>query len=545
MSVVKKQGKRAIAAVMAGSMAATSAAIPTMAMAEATNENKTVEVTESELNKIEGVKIDPKPAEQPKTEVPEVKEEKPVTADPVAPQDDQVATVADEKKPVEENKSEEVKSESTVKEVEKTPEVVQDTAAKEVAESEQEQTQQQIPNTAHEQDTETNLSKMMKVYETVANRSYNTTYKQHHYSEDMNTEKFIASIAEEARQIGQENDIYASVMIAQAILESGSGSSGLSQAPNNNLFGIKGAWIDEDGEAHSKSFATQEDDGSGNLYTIQSSFRVYDTTSDSLKDYAKLLTDTEDGMGNYYKNAWKSNTDSYEDACKALQGTYATDTEYAGKLMGLIETYDLTRFDEALDYEISGEIYDPESKEADENGYRQLTMDDYANLQGLVTAQLGTDYVWGGSNPEEGFDCSGLTSWSYKEALGIDTNRVAEDQSLKGENVKFEDLRMGDLLFFTGNTGVCHVAFYLGDGYYIHAPQQGDVVKITSMEEYKPDFAKRLISFKPVEDKEQEQTQPQENKEVIDAAKNLRDRLAKNVVYTVAKNANYLTYNMF
>lgn len=351
------------------------------------------------------------------------------------------------------------------------------------------------------ENSESSLSQIDNALNVASGYNFNPqTYVAHHYTEDMTTEGFIASIGEEARQIAQENDLYASVMLAQAILESGSGTSTLSQAPNNNLFGIKGVWHDEDGVAHSATFKTNEDDGSGNLYQITSSFRAYTTTADSIEDYVRLLHDTEDGMGNYYKGAWKSNTTNYKDACYALQGTYATDTSYASKLMDLIETYDLTRFDEKLNYEITGKVYDPEAKdtesvEVDENGYRNLTMDDYANLEALATSFLGMDYVWGGSSPEEGFDCSGLVSYVYKEALGMDISRTTYTQQYKGEAVDFDDLRMGDLLFFVTDGDVHHVAMYLGDGYYIHSPKPGDVVKITSMEDYTPSFAKRIINF--------------------------------------------------
>lgn len=332
---------------------------------------------------------------------------------------------------------------------------------------------------------------------------YHAAYVAHHYTEDITTEKFIASIGEEARQIGQEHNLYASVMIAQAILESGNGTSELSQAPNYNLFGIKGVWTDSDGVQHSKTYSTLEDDGTGATYATVSSFRTYNSTADSLADYANLLTNTETGMGEYYSGAWKSNTQSYVDACNYLQGRYATDTSYAQKLEDIIETYDLTRYDEKLDYEITGSIYDPTSELADENGYRPLTMDDYVNLEAVATAQLGTDYVWGGNSPEVGFDCSGLTSWSYKTALGIDTTRLADTQALQGVSVPVDvnDLRMGDLLFFENATeGVHHVAMYLGDGYYIQSPKIGSQVTITSLDYYTPSFARRIINFKDVSD---------------------------------------------
>ena len=60
--------------------------------------------------------------------------------------------------------------------------------------------------------------------------------------ENKGTRDFIKSIAKDAHKIGQDKDLYASVMIAQAILESSSGNSTLAQAPNYNLFGIKGSY---------------------------------------------------------------------------------------------------------------------------------------------------------------------------------------------------------------------------------------------------------------------------------------------------------------
>lgn len=352
------------------------------------------------------------------------------------------------------------------------------------------------PNSTVTQNTSYNYYTRDNFYQQVDLDTVVQDYTPHHYTQNLTTEMFIAQIGEQARQIGQRYNIYASVMIAQAILESGSGSSGLALAPNNNLFGIKGVWKDKDGIGHSKTFATMEDDGTGSLYSILDSFRVYNTQADSLEDYANLIT----GMPSYYSGVLKSNAKDYKDACVALQGTYATDTTYASKLIGLIETYDLTRFDKPLDYKISGTIYDPGSKEADDNGYRQLTMDDYSNLLGTLTSQLGIDYVWGGASPEQGFDCSGLVSYVYKKALGIDITRTADTQALQGETVKdLNDLRPGDLLFWRHGTDVAqHVGMYIGDGYYIQAPTEGQQVKISAVENNKPDVVKRIINFVPV-----------------------------------------------
>lgn len=81
-----------------------------------------------------------------------------------------------------------------------------------------------------------------------------------HFEKDESVDSFIRKIGESARKIGQEKDLYASVMIAQAILESASGQSQLAQAPNYNLFGIKGTH-----NGKSISIATQEDLGNGTL----------------------------------------------------------------------------------------------------------------------------------------------------------------------------------------------------------------------------------------------------------------------------------------
>lgn len=173
----------------------------------------------------------------------------------------------------------------------------------------------------------------------------NSAYVARHYSEDLTTEKFISLVGESARTIAAENDLYASVMIAQAILESASGNSTLAQAPNNNLFGIKGTY-----HGNSVQLPTREDDGTGATYTIMSDFRQYETVDESLSDYADLLSHS---MGDFYAGARKSNSDSFVGACDFLVGRYATDIFYSEKLQDLIETYDLTRFDVPLTYELA------------------------------------------------------------------------------------------------------------------------------------------------------------------------------------------------
>ena len=166
------------------------------------------------------------------------------------------------------------------------------------------------------------------------------------------TEVFISQIGETARQLGQANDLYASVMIAQAILESNSGRSALSAAPHHNLFGIKGQYTGQ-----SATMPTLEDDGKGNTYKINAEFRSYPSYFESLQDYVAILKHSR------YTYAWKSNTTSYMNATAALTGIYATDTSYNVKLNNLIQQYNLTQYDvpgtQTTSATASNKVYNP------------------------------------------------------------------------------------------------------------------------------------------------------------------------------------------
>lgn len=157
--------------------------------------------------------------------------------------------------------------------------------------------------------------------------------------ENATRQEFVRLMAEEAVPIAKSQDLYASVMIAQAILESDWGQSLLSKEAHN-YYGIKG-----DYQGQTYSINTQEDDGSGNLYTIGSNFRKYPHYRASMEDYAALMKQGVDWDSQFYSGTWVSKTKTYQEATAYLQGHYATDTSYASKLNSLIADYNLTRFD--------------------------------------------------------------------------------------------------------------------------------------------------------------------------------------------------------
>ncbi|WP_366526701.1 NlpC/P60 family protein [Ferrimicrobium sp.] len=90
--------------------------------------------------------------------------------------------------------------------------------------------------------------------------------------------------------------------------------------------------------------------------------------------------------------------------------------------------------------------------------------------------EIGVPYVWGGSSPSTGFDCSGLVQWAYGQA-GIDLPRVADQQEQVGTQVaSLAEAQPGDLVFY-GNPAY-HVGIYLGNGYMVDAPETGQTVQI-------------------------------------------------------------------
>lgn len=94
---------------------------------------------------------------------------------------------------------------------------------------------------------------------------------------------------------------------------------------------------------------------------------------------------------------------------------------------------------------------------------------------------ISIPYLWGGDNPSTGMDCSGFTSYVYKQ-FGYDITRTTYTQVNQGTqvDVALDKLKVGDLIFFGDPSAPHHVGIYVGNNMYIHAPHTGDVIKVSS-----------------------------------------------------------------
>jgi cell wall-associated NlpC family hydrolase len=90
---------------------------------------------------------------------------------------------------------------------------------------------------------------------------------------------------------------------------------------------------------------------------------------------------------------------------------------------------------------------------------------------------LGVRYVYGGTSPRTGFDCSGFVAYVYRH-FGRELPHYSVAQFGLGRHIARKGLRPGDLLFFDG---LGHVGIYVGKGRFIHAPHAGTSVSITRL----------------------------------------------------------------
>lgn len=232
--------------------------------------------------------------------------------------------------------------------------------------------------------------------------------------DSQDTRQFIKSIAKHAHKIGQKENIYASVMMAQAILESDSGKSTLAQSPNFNLFGVKGNY-----NGQSVNFNTLEAGTDNQMFNINAGFRKYPNLKSSLQDYADLIKHGIDGNPDIYKPTWKDEALTYKDATSHLSHSYATDPDYAKKLNSIIKHYNLTEFDKkrmpnlkkytkSIGTDTSGSDFKPfvESSKASPYPQGQCTWYVYNRMEqydASLDGNLGDAHNWNNRAESEGY----------------------------------------------------------------------------------------------------------------------------------------------
>ncbi len=190
-------------------------------------------------------------------------------------------------------------------------------------------------------------------------------------------------------------------------------------------------------------------------------------SSETAPSYTVTAMDKAGTVVGSYTNVRKYPTTSSDVVATLLKGTALTITGYVDSGWYQIKYNNITGF-MSSDYVVAGDSSAGSQKSLGEQ------ICEYA------MQFIGVPYVYGGSSPTTGFDCSGLTQYVYKH-FGYNINRIS--QYTEGVRVEKANLKPGDLVFFnTQGSGISHVGMYIGDGQFIHAPSPGKTVCVTRLD---------------------------------------------------------------
>lgn len=113
------------------------------------------------------------------------------------------------------------------------------------------------------------------------------------------------------------------------------------------------------------------------------------------------------------------------------------------------------------------------------------------NVAELAFSQIGTPYRFGGADPSQGFDCSGLVFYTFSQ-LGLQVPRTSQDQFKAAKKIALSSASRGDLVFFQDQAKLSHVGIYLGEGLFVHAPATGRRVSVADLTD--PYYQRHLVA---------------------------------------------------
>lgn len=265
-------------------------------------------------------------------------------------------------------------------------------------------------------------------------------------------------MVEEALACQEEYGHPAGCTLAQIIVESGQGDhlSGLA-TKDHNLFGMKwsSAYALCEEVAGKSSWRTGEEYG-GEHVTVTADFISFVGDVECIRFRSRVFLQADRYTGNALICEAIDGYDSDKMAEGLKDAGWATSSSYVESLKSVMETYNLYRFDGMSVEDLQSGMLSADA------------------VVSAAYSQLGVPYVWGGTTPGVGLDCSGLTQYCYKQA-GISIPRNTEEQYAQGSKIALSDAQPGDILYRMG-----HVGIYIGGDRYIHAPHRGEVVKIDS-----------------------------------------------------------------
>ena len=266
-------------------------------------------------------------------------------------------------------------------------------------------------------------------------------------------------MVEEAIRCQEEFGHPAGCTIAQIICESGQGET-MSQLAtrDHNLFGMKWAssFASAPEVAGKAGWTTHEEYTPGQISTITAYFTVFKGDVECIRFRSRVFLQA----AHYRNNALIRQAVAEHSSDKMAEGLkdagWATSSSYVESLKAALDAYNLRRFDSMTVEDLEGGALSADA------------------IVAAAYSQLGVPYVWGGTTPGVGLDCSGLTQYCYRQA-GIAIPRNSEDQAAFGRKVPVSEATPGDILWRPG-----HVGIYIGDDRYIHEPHTGAACTIAS-----------------------------------------------------------------